>query len=53
MGETVLSALAPHLSNPYLQGFVSVDGWEVLVDVHPGLARSNGDTKNESSEFTG
>lgn len=48
MSQAVPSGLAPHLSNPYLQGSVAVDGWEVLVDVHPGLGRSNGDTKDES-----
>lgn len=53
MSQAVLSGLASHLSNPYLQGFVAVDGWEILVGVHPGLGTSNGETKNESSEFTG
>lgn len=55
MLQAVPSGLAPYLSNPYLQGSVAIDGWEVLVDVHPRLVRSNGETKKESqnSEFTG
>lgn len=33
----------PHLSNPYLEGSVTVDGCDVLVGVHPRLVKNDGD----------
>lgn len=54
MSQAVQSGLdPPHLSNPYLQGSVAVDGWEDLVAVHPGLGRGKGKAERQSSEFTG
>lgn len=44
MLQAVLSGLAPHLSNPYLESSVTVNGWEVL-GVHPRLGKDNGDAE--------
>lgn len=45
MLQAVLSGLAPHLSNPYLENSVAVNGWEVLVGVHPRLGKDDGDAE--------
>lgn len=35
--------MSPHLGNPYLELSVAVNGWEVLVGVHPRLSKGDGD----------